>query len=313
MNHAYRQEHSRVRTRKKFTGYLPAKQAVFQLPPGELRAWLALPPETEPEPDEEILDKVSPDDSDMKLVDEDESSLVEQASFTETYSPVLPGAAPMLEESPLVATDDVYALKVFPGTGNGPNECTFAVPRWLDAGAPAHASRQVSILKQFLKTLAKWLEDEKQSFFKEPAPENFVSGEHCSPSNCIVKQDGLLVRINSRMPKDAQMRKDYLSRLIDKIWIFWPAYSMPLKAVYKGPYAVQFRKAWVIEGCRNTYAAAGEEFRNGLQEVVNIAKLKKQFDLCNPEERLAALCNHVGIKRQMEDIYQTILKEINNG
>jgi len=298
---------------------IPIKEITFKWLPSELEGRFDSFAEDEefaaaPELLEESVDF---DDADLEIVDEDDASPPVDMVFDpgQDFS-VLPGAEPEVSSTPEVLLENVYPLIISSGQNNR-CLCRFEAPRWMNYPLSESDKKYVYILRDFLFALAGWFEDNKQDFLHNPTPENFVKDETCTPENCVVLQKGFLKQINARMPEHEKMTKSSLSRLYDKVWLFWPEWNMPLSAIFSDPYKDHFLEAWVVEGCFERYAQADSLWRDGRRyegfSSAEIAYMAQKYDSLDPEEQLYLLCKTTKMVKEIDKIYQMIIERVSDG
>jgi len=254
---------------------------------------------------EELEDNAIDLDTDMAVVDEDELevapgflSVQEQTGHSiEGYEVFLGDALANIRETAVFSPNTVYTITVVPSDG-GQYRCRFEGPAWFNRRLPAEMSLYVNRLRNFLCAVARWLENEKQEFLREPLPGNFVRGEAPFACDPVVLQKSFLDRINILTSEHLRIDATAFSRLLDNIWLVWPEWSMPLKSLFISP---DFREEWLVEVCTPVYGAADEIWhrREGLQYAdlgkQDIDRLKKRpFDNLDPEEKLHFLRDKIG-------------------
>lgn len=295
---------------------IPIKETTFKASPLELEEQLAIPETAEflaPDPElmEELLDS---DEADLEIVDEDRTSTEDAVFEFDRYCSVVPGIEPEVNSTPEVLLESVYPLMIYSVPGNRCH-CRFEAPGWMRHRIPVNDRKYIYILRDFLAALAGWFEEEKPDFLLNPTVDNFVKNENCRPENCVVLQGGFLDKINLRMPENGKMTKTYLSRLYDKVWLFWPEWNMPLSAIFSEPYMNFFREAWVVEGCLQRYAGADAKWRSGRRyesgfSAAEFDLMAQNFDSLDPEELLYLLCRTTKMVKEIDKIYQKIIDKI---
>lgn len=306
----------KVRESVKRVDLIPIKEITFNSTSSELEERFdSFAEDEEFAADQELLEEsVDFDDADLEIVDEDDDVSTGDTVFeSEQNFSILPGAEPEISSTPEVLPEKVYPLIISAGQ-NKRCLCRFEAPRWMYYHRiPANDKKYVYILRDFLFALAGWFEENKQDFLHNPTPENFVKNETCTPENCVVLQTGFLEQINRRMPEHGKMTKSYLSRLYNKVWLFWPEWNMPLSAIF----SYSFREAWVVEGGFERYAQADSLWRNGRQYKGFSSKefkhmVLRSYDSLDPEELLYRLCRTVEMAEKIDEIYKMIIDRIPN-
>ncbi|NCB25708.1 MAG: hypothetical protein EOM62_09590 [Bacteroidia bacterium] len=258
----------------------------------------------------------SEQETDIEAKDEEEEPETGQGDELQSLDyDTLFGRVSLFDDSAALLTNTVYAITVVPAL-NGGYRCWFEGPSWFTSKLSPEIQSYVNILKTFLDALAEWFETEKQAFLQNPLPENFVLGEDHFSKNPVVLQKGLLQRINKRIvdellfsaeeehedlglvsmederPVWQGIDESQFSRLLDKIWLLWPAWNMPLANVFSSDYQLP----WLVEVGTKYYREAGGSWISpelnypdfGKKDLVRIKG--KEFSTLTPEEKLHLLC-----------------------
>lgn len=317
------------KTRGKRTDLIQTREMVFSLSPYLLKAFIDLNDFSE----DDKLEHTMTESEKLALIDdaeqetdiegkdeEEEPKTVQEEQGGESQSldyNILFGGVSSLNDSAALLTNTVYAITVAP-VRSGEYHCWFEGPSWFSGNLSPEIQIYVNKLKTFLDTLAHWLETEKQTFLQNPLPGNFVLGEADFFENPVVLQKGLLQRINKRIvdelafsTKEEHEGKDWaemeydkpdwqgidtsqFSRLLDKIWLLWPAWNMPLANVFSSDYQLP----WLIEVGSKCYREAGGGWIGPKLNYPDfgkkdLSKIKgKEFSALTPEEKLHLLCAH---------------------
>lgn len=289
------QTQSRSQTKRKSLDMLQLQQNLFERSPMELHDVLSdltedeLPDEYEVE-DALELDELAEQGSDIDIYDEDMDSTDDiSASLISDYSGNV-NESIGYRDHPTLMLGTKYIIVVMPDE-NGKMICRFESPFDPYGRLPAKAS-QVIIPKLvgFIEAIARWFQDYKQYFLIDPSPDNFVNGETEFFQEPIVIQKWFLARINEKVSKSLQISLPNFSRMLDKVWIVWPLFNMPLKSIF----STSFKRAWLVSACSAIYEKAPEVWRKQL----NNPKFTKEdmkairnrsFDTLNPDEKLHLL------------------------
>ena len=246
-------------------GRIPARQAVFELSPKSLRSFLDIDDERKysDSESEEITDEILDEESDFDDHDDDEPVTDEEPGewYSNRYLACLRES---LEFAglPIIDLGGAYSISI---NKEDLTEywCNFQEPNWFHQAMRSDSGPYIKRLVLFLRALSEWLEEERQLFLAEPSPTYFVAIDESYPENPVVLQNGLLVRINARLPEYDRLNEQDFSRLLDKIWLLWAQWNMPLRHVFSKEYQTE----WVIQGCLQRH----KKIRNGtwIKELSN--------------------------------------------
>lgn len=285
----------RGRSTKSGLGRHPVRQAVFSLSPQSLRELLEMGKSIEDVDQDAPSDETdeSEHDSDLKDVDDDEYAPDSDSVYdTVDFYAALFGETPGLAESPILSLENVYVLGITKDH-EGLYRCTFESPSWFKTAKRGLAADYVEKLNQFLSACAAWIEEHKQEFLKIPTAENYVVGEF-SPDEPSVLQKGALARVNAMIGSQDLLEESDFSRLVDKIWLLWPEWNMPLRQLF----SPEFRTAWVVQSTIAYYKENSVQ-RWELGDSLTASALKraktKDFGNLSLEERFHVLCDLVSI------------------
>ncbi|KAB2891154.1 MAG: hypothetical protein F9K32_05450 [Desulfobulbaceae bacterium] len=311
------------KTREKRTDLIHTRQMVFSLSPFLLKAFIDFNDFSENDKlddtmtEEEKIASIdeSEQETDIEAKDEEDEpeSVQEDESQSLDYDNLF-GRDTLFDDSVTLLTNTVYAITVVPAL-NGGMRCWFEGPSWFSSKLSPEIQIYVNKLKTFLDALAQWLETEKQAFLQNPFPGNFVLREDRFSENPVVLQKGLLQRINKRIEDEVPLSEEehedavlaamederpvwqgidesQFSRLLDKIWLLWPAYNMPLSNVFSSEYQL----SWLVEVGTKYYREAGGSWISpelnypdfSKKDLVSIKS--KEFSTLTPEEKLHLLC-----------------------
>ena len=286
--------------------------------------WSKMPWEMEMETDsaeeetatpEEVMDELLEDfdEVDLEIIDEDLHDM-DREIVANDYNLIVPvslGLEPGFEDpSAVVFAGGVYALTVFPGEADSCT-CSFARIRFRNGDS---GGAMASLL---MEVLARWLEECRPAFLREPTIENFVreaSEDQYDPETCVVLQQGLLRKLSDF--SSHRFDNSTFSRLKKRIYLFWPEKCMPMGVVFDEPYHKVFARTWVVEACLPAYRQAHSGFLAGLRYINDASEKerlrKNKFSNLDPEERLRRACDlfKMDAEKEMQDIYQEIMKII---
>ncbi|RJX17059.1 MAG: hypothetical protein C4575_14080 [Desulforudis sp.] len=295
-----------AKTRGKRTDIIHTREMVFSLSPYLLKAFIDL---------HDLFDK---DEFDVDVPQEEKSADGESDQEADTAAldyEILFNDVSLFVDSAALLTNTVYAVTVAPAA-NGGYRCWFEEPSWFASRLSPDIQTYVKKLKTFLDALAQWLETEKQAFLQKPSPVNFVLGEADFVENPVVLQKGLLQRINKRIvdelpfstkdkyeetvwtekgktfPSWSELDETQFSRLLDKIWLLWPEWNMPLSNIFSS----SFHVPWLVEVGTTIYRGDGEQVLKPELDYPDfghddLARIKrKEFSELLPEEKLHLLC-----------------------
>lgn len=281
-------------------GRMPIRQAVFQLSPTALRAQLEVD-EYEEDPQVEDSDIEDRDDDELPL-DEDENERHINQYTARLLEPI------EFTESATLALKNIYPITIS-GESGCSTSCRFEGPSWFYGVLPADASEYVEKLTMFLSAVGDWFEENKQTFLQMPTPENYVFNETDFSVNPVVIQEGLLARINERLSQNHRLTKSDLSRLLNKVWLLWPEWNMPLRHIFSKGYQLE----WVVRGCLVQHEQKGvwlEELSNDFSNKELMAAKRKDFGNLTMEERFRVLCAAVSVKP--EDVFRAVRMQLKN-
>lgn len=288
--HEARKAGDRIRSRRPTFGKHQARLLVFGLGPAGLKSAIGIEDEDLP-PDEDDGTELEADDPDERPrdadADDDDDSQPEW--LLDRYAASL-GERFAFARSPCLNLRDTYRL-VITHRADGGWQCRFDPPAWftspsMDAAVKTYVER----LSLFLRATAAWLEEEKQHYLSEPAPERFVA-EDFSEKEPIIHKDGFLPRIERRMPKHHPIdSSDFTRGFARHVWLLWPDSSMPLVELFSRTYRV----AWMLGALRQYHETLPEQAPSITREHLQRARRKR------PENR--TLDEHWGVLRSIVEI-----------
>ena len=342
--HEFGKDKGKVRGKR--TDLIHAREMVFSLSPYLLKAFIKSNGLSEEDEIDDTMTEgeklASIDDSeqetDIEAKDEEEEPETVQRDESQTFDyETLYDRVPSSADSAALLTSTVYAITVVPALSGG-YRCWFEGPSWFSSKLSPEIQTYVNKLKTFLHGLAQWLETEKQPFLQNPLPENFVLGEADFFESPVVMQKGLLQRINNRIveklvfPAEGKeevrrgemederpvwqgIDESQFSRLLDKIWLLWPTWNMPLANVFSS----DFQLPWLVEVGTKYYREAGGSWIGpkltypdfGKKDLARIKR--REFSTLTPEEKLHLLCAHFkGGIGMAQSVLRSITTRINS-
>lgn len=283
-------------------GGVPIRQAVFELSPVALRQVLGGHEYNEPEEPVDDSSDIDDPDNDEILPEEDENERHINQYHARLLEPI------EFSESVTLTLQNVYPITICGQPGKG-HTCRFEGPSWFYGKLPDDAERYIERLIFFLSAIGDWLEENKQAFLQTPTPENYVRGEIDFSYSPVVLQNGLLARINDRLSPDYRITKHDLSRLLNKVWLLWPEWNMPLQNVFTKEYHLE----WVVQGCLAHSEKTGvwlEELSNDFSKDELMAAKSKDFGNLTLEEHFRVLCSAVSVNPK--DVFRTVQLRLNS-
>lgn len=292
---------ARKRAKRKRMDMIQLQQMVFELSPAALVDALDGLRDDDIELDaaaeeQELADELVDLESDMDIYDEDTESVHDvNQSWIDAYTGLI-NQSVAFQDPPTLMPATKYIITIAQ-LADGTMRCRFEPPFEFTGRMPKGAGQAIiPKLVSFIETIAVWMEDKKQAFLKQPSAQTFAAEESAQSNDPIVMQKGFLARINAALPQNHQVSLPNFSRMLDNVWMVWPLFNMPLKALF----SPAFKRAWLIEICATIYGQAPEVWRQQLNNPqltrADLKAIKKRpYDSLNPDEKFHLLRDSVKI------------------